>query len=317
MEAHTTLRQRQKYMPLLGNEKILMIRFELITDIHEAEALWDYISPKQELYDLWNFRFSYWEFEKPEVLFVAGYDDDNLIGLLPLQWSKDGYYEFFGGSFMSYNQLFIKKEYLDTQIEFLSQVNKPMWLRWMASPVDHPNLTTSDPSTYFLTLIGLTSLDDYFEKFVGKTRGKQLKKEVRNVLKQNTELIIDNTSDISSLVEFNKKRFGETSVFHNSNRQAFFEKIVSLFPSYILTVKIDNEIAAVGLRIIHKNILYGINTGVKEGTKNLGKFLYLKAIEFAIENKLEKYDALEGAYGWKEEFGFEGRPQYHLDLRDK
>jgi len=293
-----------------------MIRFELITDIQGAESLWNHISSKQELYDLWDFRFSYWEFEKPEILFVAGYDDENLIGLLPLQWNKDGYYEFFGGSFMSYNQIFIKKEYLDTQKEFLDQVNKPMWLRWMTSPLNHQMLTTSDPSTYFLPLSGLTSLDDYFEKFVGKTRRKQLKKEMRNVLKQNTELIINNTSDISSLVELNKMKFGEASVFHNSNRQAFFEKIVSLFPSYILTVKIDNEIAAVGLRITYNNILYGINTGVKEGTKNLGKFLYLKAIEFAIENKLEKYDALEGAYGWKEEFGFLGRPQYHLDLRN-
>lgn len=294
-----------------------MINFKCITDINDAKNYWEQFSPNTELYDSWEFRYTYWQFTKPNIFFYVGLENDEPFGLLPLQWNENGYLEFFGGDFMSYNELFIRDTHQHLKAEFLKHIDKPVYLRWMKSPIPHEDLITSEKSTYYLPLIGLESLDDYFQKFLSPTRKKQIRKEMRKILNQNTELLFNNFDDLELLVDLNRKKFGEDSVFHKPYRYEFFKEIINKFDANMLTVIIDNEKVAVGLRISFNNILYGINTGVKEGTSNLGKFLYLKAIEFGIENKREKYDALEGAYGWKEIFGFSARPQYHLDLRKR
>lgn len=293
-----------------------MIKYHIYTSIEEGENLWNTFSPKVELYDDWKFRFTYWNFTKPEICFVVGYENNIPFGLLPLQWNNDGYYEFFGGDFMSYNALFIKETFEHLKNDFLNQINKPIYLRWMRTPFSHPKLKTTEKSTFFLPVKNFTNLDDYFQNVLSPTRKKQIRKEMRKILKQDTNITFNNFDDLDLLVQLNKKRFGDNSVFNKPYRYEFFKAILKIFDAQIITVTIDGEKVGIGLRIIYNNTLYGINTGVKEGTANVGKFLYLKAIEFAIENKLEKYDALEGAYGWKEEFGFLGRPQYHLDLRN-
>lgn len=290
--------------------------YKQITTIEEAKTIWDELNPNVELFDNWEFRYLYYQFSTPPLYFYAGYDGEELVGVLPLQWNETlGYLEFFGGQFMSYNSIYVKPGYEAYRPDFLTQIDKPAYLRWMRTPVEHAKLSESTASTYYMDLKGISTLDEYFQKYVGKTTGKQIRKEMRNIMKLDPVLSEDKFEDFDTLVKYNKEKFGESSVFHSAFRQEFFQEIFKHFDCHMLSLRINNELQAVGLRIKYNNVLYGINTGVKSGTSNLGKLLYLKAIEYCIDNKIEKYDALEGAYGWKEAFGFLSRPQYHLDLR--
>lgn len=292
-----------------------MLSFQTITSLEEAKTYWQLLSPKEEIYDEWLFRYLYYKYLNCPIHFIVGFDGKEAIGLLPLQWNaQENYLEFFGGRFMSYNTIFVKKGYEYVQIQLVEQLQKPAYLRWLRHPIAHPSLTTITP-TYYLPLRGLKDTDNYLDKYWHGKSKNEFKRQTKRLLETNIEITYNNFADFDHLVEFNKQKWGQESVFYNPYRSEFFKDVIQNFECHLISIKIDGQLSAVAFRIGYKGILYGINAGLKEGSKNLGKFIYLKTIELGINLNKEKYDALEGSYNWKEDFGFQARQQYSLDLR--
>jgi len=296
-----------------------MITYNKITTIEEAEKIWNYFSLNEELYDVWEFRHIYWNFTRPKICFLVGYENNKPFCLLPLQWNNEGYWEFFGGIFMSYNKFFINETHKHHIERALQEISEPVYLRWMSEPIKTEKLEEKNPSTYYLPLKELTSIDDYFKIFwEGRSKKRsELKRQLRKIEEKNIELSLNDFSFLPLLAELNLNKFSEKSTFNRPFLLEFFQEVSKRFSCRMLVLKIDNEPVGLAFRIIHKNIIYGINSGVVPGHGSISKYLFIKTIELGIREKLYKYDALGGAFGWKDEFGFKGRSEYFLDLRGK
>lgn len=292
-----------------------MITFTCIKTINEAEKIWKALSPLEEIYDEWIYRYLYYKFTEPDIEFYVAYDNDDAVGLLPLQWNeKEKYLEFFGGQFASYNSIFIKKGYEHVRELLINQLTKPAYIRWLRDTIDRTDVKDSG-NTYNLQLDGLHSVDDFLQQNLRSKRRNELKRQMRKIDELQPTVFLDRLSDYDTLVTLNRKKFGEESLFFLPNRTEFFREAMNHFTFHTHSVEIKGEICAVSLRIEYKNKIYGINSGVKEGINNLPKFLFLKTIELGISLGLKEYDALDGDHGWKENFHFKPRQQYMIDLR--
>lgn len=290
-----------------------MINYRILTNIDESKEIWNKLSNEEEIFDLWEFRYQYYKFLNFPLYFITAYDAEKPVGLLPLM-ENNGILEFFGSSYMSYNPIFTEDRYNNLREELINKIKMPANLKWMKSSINHPRLTAVEKSTYFLNLKDYTNLEDYINKtWTGKSKNT-LRRKIKKIELQNPKIIIDNKDDLDLLIELNKKRFGKSSVFNLPFRDDFFKEVVNKFNTKIISIKINNIIQAVALMLIHNNKIYLINTGANLEIDNLGVYLALQTIEYAIKSGAEIYDGLEGNYGWKENFGFKPRPQYYLDL---
>jgi hypothetical protein len=70
-----------------------MLRFECVQDIDKAKELWELFSPKQTIYDDWDFRFTFYKYYQPKIFFYVGYLNDDPIGVFPLQ--QENNHDFF------------------------------------------------------------------------------------------------------------------------------------------------------------------------------------------------------------------------------
>ena len=95
------------------------LTFRNISNLEEAEKAWKSLSPNKVLYDDWDFRYTYYKYFNYPLNFIAGYDQGELVGLLPLMWDPTkGCYDFLPGlAIWKTMQFFInpvmKKQYLN------------------------------------------------------------------------------------------------------------------------------------------------------------------------------------------------------------
>ncbi len=295
-----------------------MITFKIISDLTEAEKIWKLLSSNEEIFDVWEFRYSYYKYLNYPLFFLTAFENNEAIALLPLMENK-GVLEFFGSNFMSYNTLFVKRGYEHLKKDLIYQLNKPANLKWMKEPVEIPSLETDDKSTYFLNLMEIKNIDEYFENLWGggsKSRSKT-RQQIRKIESLNPEIKYNNFSDLKSLIKLNIEKFGEESVFKKPFRIDFFNELINNFECHMISIFIENNFKGSILSLKHNNIFYALTIGAESSINNLGKYLYIKNIELAINLKSTKYDAMEGNYGWKEAFGFRPRPQYFLNLTNE
>ena len=125
-----------------------------------------------------------------------------------------------------------------------------------------------------------------------------------------------NLEDLSVMGHWSKLRFGTDSSFiRRPHWLEFLRETAVLFPSEIIRVVINNEIAGVGLITYYNEIAYGVNTGYNYEIDSLGKYVLLLKIQGAIGHGAKIFDAGgSGAFGWKEDFHLEKRPFYKVDI---
>ena len=88
----------------------MSFQIKKITVLEEAQYYWSLLTPNQTIFDTWEFRYCAYTFSSDKLAFYLGIVDNEPVGLLPLQYTVEaGYLEFFGGSFMEDNKLFLKK----------------------------------------------------------------------------------------------------------------------------------------------------------------------------------------------------------------
>jgi len=296
------------------------LKLKIITNLNDTKKFWELFSPKKNIYDDWDFRYSYYRFFQYPLFFYILFAADAPVGLLPLQYNTNlKLLEFFGGSYMEDNMIFtitksdqkskFYKKYILENI--LKKARYKIILDFMKEDIEGFPFQISDYK-YELPLQNISNIDDYLRKYWKSKSRSNLKSQIKKLYQQNLIITYNNFSDLQYMFELNIKRFGKESTLLLPHRMDFFKEVIKKFHANLITISINKKIEAVGLSVIYNKIYTGLNSGTNRSINGLGKFLSLQKIEQAISLGAILYDSRAGDLGWKEAFHFVKRPQYKL-----
>lgn len=299
------------------------IELRIISDVAEAKKIWEALSPNESIYDTWEFRFCFHKYYQYTLHFIVGYDGQEPVGLLPLQYNADKkYYEFFGTYFMETNRVFIKPGYENTVPHYYNQIPTPVNLESISAQDEFTSNFPIQDYKYVLPLTKYQNFDDYVTQAFSSKSRSGLNKKIRTI-EATGELVWEenNINDIELLFKFNIESFddkfeekgGRRSSFLYQYRQEIYRDFLTLpFDPYILNLKINGVIQAVSLTLRYKGQYVFLNTGANlRDIPNLGTYMYYQNIKRAFEQKMTLFDAGTESYGWKERFHLEPTPQHH------
>jgi len=295
------------------------LTFQLITDFNEAKEWWNKFAYGETIYSNWDFRncfYTSWDRRKPsaEIRFYVGYFKDEPVGLMPLQYNQEEkYLEFFGGSYMEDNQIYIKPGYEKYLPEFYDQIKEKAKLEYIIGHDEFTKKLKFKDWKYVLPLTGMKSHLDYVEKYFHGETKKKLKKRLKKVPEENKiEVVFNNFADIELLFQYNIEKFKNDSSFvWPGRKEAFRELLKPPFHPYLMTFLVNGQKQAVSLGILHNGVYESFNTGVSaDAVYNLSSYIHVKKIDHAIELGAKLFDAFTGDYGWKENWNFDKIPQY-------
>lgn len=287
------------------------ITFKKITEIEEANYIWDKLSPNNTYGNTWKFREIFNRINKYPLFFYAAFDGDKAVALLPLEYKTPmKYLTFFGGMHFEDNQIFVQPGYEKIIPELINQIEAPYYLTWMKNDLHAQKEAIHFDDRYELPLLGLESYEDYIEKYWhGKSKSK-LKKKIKKLL-DISEISYD-SFELDDLARLNKKRFGEESSFLQPERLKYLKELSKLPGAHSITIKINGVVESTGFAFLYNNTYVGLNSGTNHEIDNLGKLIALLKINQAINLRAEVYDARGGELNWKKRFGLTPIPQFKL-----
>jgi hypothetical protein len=292
------------------------LRFECVRNYDEAKKVWELLSYRSTIYDEWEFRNCYYQYFTYPLEFYVGYDQDTIVGLLPLQYNTDAQYlEFFGGSAHNDNRIFVKPGYEGSIKQFYNQIDKPAQLLYIdGADVFTQTLPVMDYQ-YTLPLTELANGEQYLEQYFQGKDARELRRKLKLVQQHNIAIVLNCFEDIESLFTLNIKRFGKDSTFLLPYRKESFKDLLKLpFTPTLLSYVMDNELLAVSFALLYNNHFVSLNSGVtRQGPKHLDVFVRFKRIDYAIRAGLAYYDALSSDCGWKESWHLQKIPQYKFE----
>lgn len=292
-----------------------MLNFKTIADEKECRELWEYFSPKQVLWDLWDFRFCF-HADNFSFNFIAGFDGKNKIGLLPLVFdSNEKYYTYFGGEFPEQNR-FLLKDKKNIGL-FLEQCLIGTSISYISSEEAKYYEFKPDEKRYFLELAKYgNSFENYLKSFTKKHR-KNLNYDLRKLKEKGYSLEHNNISDFETLVELSKIRFGGESSYSSeifvSSMSKLIDSALGIGALDMISIKVGNKVEAVGLGVFYNNVYYVLGFGRNVEIKNLGKLMVAEQIKSAITHKCSEVDFLSTESNWKELWNLDSEQMYKFE----
>lgn len=290
-----------------------MLRFEIVQDSEQIKEFWNILSPKETIYDDWEFRQCFQKYFQYPLMCHVGYEGDKLIGILPLQLNTDkNYLEFFGGNYMEDNRVLIRKGYEQYIPEFYKQIVQPAVLEYIRG--DDP-FTASLPIQdykYVLPLQGFKTYEEYFSTYLdGVARGK-MRRKIRKVEKEQVVIRRNNFADLDFLFTWNMANFGDHSSFNDRpfHKEIFQDLLKFPYETFLLTFEVNNKKEGVSLAILYNGVYEYFNLGVNKTIPGLSTFVSIKNLEMALTSGAYLLDAFTGDYGWKEHWRFKKIPQH-------
>ncbi len=290
-------------------------KINCVTDFEKAKELWEQFSPDQEIYDNWNFRYIFYKYYNYPLHFYTASINNEVVGLLPLQYNTDEkYLQFLGGGFMEYNKVFISSLHEQCISLLYQAIDKKANLECIVSDDAKKIDATLMDYTYRSKIIELKSADEFLSRQFIRRDYKRIKKKISKVELLNISIKKNDQSNLELLFDLNKKVFGSESSFHLPHRCDIYRDIFrSNFDGNIFAYEIDGNIEGVSFFVLYNGICYSFNAGVnKEKFPDLGKYITYTKIQYAIEKGITFYDVMLGDLGWKETWNFARTPQYIL-----
>lgn len=294
-----------------------MLRFECVQQLEQAEKLWKFFSPEETIYDSWEFRYCFYKYFNYPLYFYAGYENEELIGVLPLQFNVDKQYlEFFGGDYMEDNRVMVKTGYENNIPEFYQQISRTAQLGLIRGSDAFTTQLPKQDFKYVLPLNKFKTSDEYLVALFHSETRKTIQKKVRRIERENMKVILNKLEDIELLFEYNKAMFKEKSSFNDRphHQEIFRDLLVTPFKPYLLSFVIGEEVQGVTFSLLYKKSYAYISLGVyPKAVKDLVNFMNIKNIEQALGVGATEVDAFTGDYGWKERWHFSKIPQYKFE----
>ena len=283
-------------------------KVEIISDIETCYSLWQEFSPKETLFDTWEFRYAFYLGYKYKPYFILLKRNNEVLGILPL-WhdlTRKKYF-WFGSDWQEENKFFVKDKRLIPHL--LEAAPSPLEL----NAIDYNSIYISprynfklDDSKYIVELKKFRNHEDFLMT-LKKNRRRDLRKDRNRILRQKPKVVFNQFSDFEKLVELSKNRFekkGEDTDWEDERRIKTFSYVMKLagksYQVRMLSVYINDKIIGVDLIALYNKTYYALRCGYDvDNFPGIGNFVNLVEIDDAIDLKMKKIDFLQNNYHWK------------------
>lgn len=297
-----------------------MIEIRCLRDIKEAEEVWRALSPQELIFDLWKFRFCFYQFSPKPLYFYTAYDNGEPVALLPLQYGASEDWtglEFFSEEFSLCLRPFVKPgyEYLIPKL-FQSLPVSAKFLDLLGVDEFTKSLPIDD-YLYYLEIGKFKNFDDYLLSAFPNGRKRYNFKRLFTLLEKEhqVKVVYNDFNDLELLMDLNFKHFGEESYFHSDYERQSFKSLLTLPLDWrMITIVVDGVKLACSLAVIYKKTYYYLIVGsdISE-VRDVFKYLTKVNLELALKEGLEIFDLALGNCGWKEFWHPSKTPQYEFD----
>lgn len=293
-----------------------MIEIKEINDLETAKILWNKLSPAETIYDLWDFRFCFYENDPQPLRFLAAYDEGEAVALFPLQYNQElKCLEFFAENFMENNRPFFVPGYEYLNERFYAYDFGTIVKIYDLDGIDE--FTKSLPLEdyiYYLDINDLSSFDDYLNKAFPNGHKRANFKRLFTNLERDHKLQVeyDNFNDLEVIMDLNVRKFGEESYLRTpQERQPFCDLLKLPLDWRAITLIVDGRKIAGSLSVIYQGTYYYLIVGsdISE-TPDAFKYLTKANLELALKEKAKIFNCSLGDCNWKSHWHLEKLPQY-------
>lgn len=295
-----------------------MIEIKVISDLEEAKRLWNELSPKESIYDLWDFRYCFYKYNPWPLCFYAAFADEQAVALLPLQNNNSwGGLEFFTEDPCEENRPFIRPGYEKIIPDLYQAIIGPAKCHDISGDDDFTVKLPLEDYKYVLPLTGFKNFADFLRTRLSGKRQRSLIKELADLEKNKIEVTISNAArrpdDLELLFTLNTANFAGESYLKEVERAPWRDLLKLPFDWRLATVAVNGAKQAVSLSVLYNNYWYYLITGVNfQNFQGLGKYLAKINIEAALAAGVDIFDAGLGSCGWKDLWHFDKIPQYEF-----
>ncbi len=297
------------------------MKLEVVADIKTAEKLWNLYVPKKNIFDLWEFRWSFNQAFKYKLHFCVIKQKDKVISFIPLWYSTvKKCYECIGGGWCENNDFFKKKSKdLEKVLKLLPTPLNARSIQQNSVKKESWKFFDKDDEVYEKNLKGFTDMNSLLMTIKKKYR-YNLQRDYKRILDENSRILwIKDKNEqlryLSKLAELSIRRFSlswtEKSTFEDPREIECFKYIVKNAESYktrMLIVEVDAKLVAVEFITEYKgvwNVITGANDFVK--TPGIGNFVTYLEFEKALSEKIKVLNVMQEDCGWKHRY-FDARP---------
>lgn len=316
-----------KYFFKNGISKIVpRLQLKVESNMEKCFNLWEKFSQKKSLFDLWDFRYGWYQGYKYQPYFYTLYEKNRPLAVLPLWFDEeDKKYEWFGSDWMEDCQFFVKDEkYIDLLFQIMptpiyinavevtkSMKNKPFFKKM--KPDYNKNI--KDISKF-------KSVENVLNSFDKKHR-YNLRHDVAYINDFHPRIVFTSYKDknvFNRFIKLNTLRFDgmnkeSSDLIGKTRRKAFysFVKNSGVYKTKFIEVYIQNHLAAIDIVIEYKDTYY-IPRGSNDINrfKGIGNYMIYIEYEDAIRNRRKLVDCLQVDYGWKHRY-FDQKKVYKFE----
>jgi hypothetical protein len=283
-----------------------------VKDLDQAKDLWAKFSPNKSIYDWWDFRYVFYKYFNYELFFYTLLDNKEPVALFPLQYdTENNYMDFFGGSYMEDNQVFVKPGYEDQIPNLYAQIKTAAKMEDIIGPQGFTTNLPLEDYKYVIYLEQFSSGEDYIRQSMqGKSR-KNLLYDLRKFSANDIKIIENDFSDLDLMIDLIDKTFNTESSFNFKHRREIFHDLLNLPGVNLMSYYVNGKKGGVSMSIAYQDnyVLLGIGSD-NPNFPNLGKYMTIKNIDKAISQGKKLFDTGVGDCNWKKHWRLSQIPQY-------
>jgi len=286
------------------------------TDIEKCRQLWEKFSPKKSLFQLWEFRYSWYQGWGFKPFFYTIYLGKEPVAVLPLWFNEiEKKYQWFGGTWPEDNCFFVTNS--DFVLALLKIAPKPIFLNAINEDNDLLPLKgvyfEQDTPKYIISVSSYQSLDEFLATLKKKNRHhlRYYENHFSEIVTKVELVEGDESRNLPllkklSIFDFERKEDGDFSEYRKGQRIKTFEMIYKnqgVYKIISLYIWIGDYLAAYDILGLYKNNLY-LLTGAADLKRFPGLGVYLTALELkkAWEWKVGMIDCMQEDYNWKHKY---------------
>ncbi len=284
-------------------------KLEVVTDIKQCEKVWKTVSTNKKISEMWEFKLCFHKSFDHSPYFIVQKKGDEIVGLLPLSFDKiKNCFRFFPGDeeWIEKNPIFFKNR--NTLKKLIASVPQNTILTCIEENPIYNRYFNEEYCTYSLMPPKMDyDINNYFKLF-NKKHLKNIMRDIKRLEEQKIEVSMEtrNKRLYKKMIEWNLKAFGEKSYFYDGKFNKAFWELFDFFKKkdilYMVSIKIDGELAAVDFGCVYNNVLTVLVGGVNPRYRDLGvaKFINFEHIKYGFNNKLDRIEFLGFDFNWKE-----------------
>lgn len=287
------------------------------SNIEDCFNLWEKFSPNKSLFDLWDFRFAWYQGYGYKPYFYTVYERQKPLGVLPLWYNEfRKKYQWFGSDWMEDNTFFVEDEKF---IDVLFQIApSPIHLNAIDMNGDdwnersfHSLLKKDDPKN-LKNIENVSSMDDLLYTLNKKDR-YNLKSDYFRIMRMNPKVKITRKKSLpkmNKMIKMNIERFSkdptDESDLVDPERRKTYQQMVKnagVYDVKFVEVTIQNHLAAIDFIITYKDTYYTMKGSNDLNRFNgIGNFMVYTEFDDAIKEGYDLVDCLQMDNGWKHRF---------------